>query len=148
MDKTNTFSNAMAQLLFNNVDIALIGDAAGILGSAADGLFYLSLHTASPGKTGGLQNANEAAYTNYLRIAIARTVSGWDVVGGTASNASQALWASAGTAGEVITHWGVGTAASGDGYLLGSDKLPGLGLTTVIGQQPSADAGALKWSES
>ncbi len=147
MDKTLTFRNAIAKLLFNNVDIALIGDAAGILGSTVGGVFYLSLHTASPGSD-GLQNVNEATYTNYVRIAIARTVSGWTVVGRTASNAIQALWASAATGGEVITHWGIGTAASGATYLLASDRLPGLGLTVVVGQQPQAAIGALKWSES
>ena len=147
MNKTLTFRNAIAKLLFNNVAITGIGDAAGLLGSAVAGVFYLSLHTASPGSD-GLQNANEAAYTNYVRIALARTVSGWTVVGGTASNAIQALWASAGSAGEEITHWGIGTTASGATYLLGSGKLPGPPLVTVVGQQPQADVGALKWSES
>ena len=147
MNKTLTFSNAIAKMLFNNVAIAGIGDVAGILGSAVDGVLYLSLHTASPGSD-GLQDVNEAAYTNYVRIAVARTVSGWVVVGGTASNAAQALWASAGSAGEEITHWGVGTTVSGSTYLLASDRLPGPALVTVVGQSPQADIGALKWSES
>ncbi len=147
MNKTLTFSNAIAKMLFNNVAIAGIGDAGGLLGSAVDGVFYLSLHTASPGSD-GLQDANEVTYTNYVRIALARTVSGWDVVGGTASNAVQALWASPGSAGEKISHWGVGTDAAGAGYLLGSGKLPETPLTVVVGQPPSADVGALKWSES
>lgn len=147
MNKTLTFRNAIAKLLFNNVDIAGIGDAGGLLGSVVDGVFYLSLHTASPGSD-GLQDVNEAAYTNYVRIALARTVSGWDVVGGTASNAVQALWASPGSAGEEISHWGIGTTASGAGYLLGSGRLPGPPLIVIVGQAPSADVGALKWSES
>jgi hypothetical protein len=147
MDKTLTFSNAVALFLFNNVPIAGIGDVAGLLGSSADGSFYLSLYTASPGAD-GLQDDNEAAYTNYIRIAIARTAVGWNVVGGSASNAGQALWAVAGSTGEELTHWGVGTAPSGPGYLLGSARLPGVPLVVTAGEAPNADAGALKWGES
>ena len=52
MSKSNTFENDLLQLLFNNVDIADIGDAAGIQNSATAGSLYLALHTADPGEAG------------------------------------------------------------------------------------------------
>jgi hypothetical protein len=52
----------LLELLFTNLDWALIGDAAGLQNSATAGNLYLSLHTSSPG-TGGSQTTNEIAYT-------------------------------------------------------------------------------------
>ncbi|MTW08909.1 hypothetical protein GM524_13670, partial [Streptococcus pneumoniae] len=46
MSKTNTFENDLLLLVFNNTDITLIGDAAGLQNSAAAGSLYVSLHTA------------------------------------------------------------------------------------------------------
>lgn len=147
MSKTLTFRNDLLQHLFNNVPLAGIGDAGGLLGSAADGAFYLSLHTASPGKDGD-QEANEAAYTSYVRIAVARTAGGFTVVGDRVSNAAQALWAAATGGDEDITHWGVGTSLSGAGYLLASGKFPGAPLHVESSIRPQADAGALGWTET
>ena len=52
MSKSNAFENSLLQLLFNNVDIANIGDAGGLQNSAVAGSFYLALHTADPGEAG------------------------------------------------------------------------------------------------
>lgn len=145
MSTTTTFRNDWLKLLFNNDAFAGIGDAGGLLPSAADGVFYLSLHTSSPGKD-GLQTDNEAAYTSYLRIVVARTTGGWTVLGDVVSNTAQALWASATGGDEKITHWGVGTDAAGDGYLLASGAFPGAPLRVISGIQPQADAGALTWT--
>lgn len=47
---------------FNNADWANIGDAGGLQNSTTAGVFYLSLHTASPGESGD-QSTNEISYT-------------------------------------------------------------------------------------
>ena len=52
MSKSNTFENDILQLVLNNVDIADIGDAAGLQNSATAGSLYIALHTADPGETG------------------------------------------------------------------------------------------------
>lgn len=64
------------QLFFENDDFENVGDAAGVLGSATAGSYYISLHTAVPGDAGD-QSTNEVAYTGYNRVAVARSTAGW-----------------------------------------------------------------------
>lgn len=122
MSKGNTFENDLLQLIFNNVDIALIGDAAGIQNSAAAGSLYVSLHTAEPGE-GGSQTTSETAYTNYARVAVARSVAGWTVSANQVSNAAAVTFPTGGLTGATITHFGIGTDSSGAGKLLYSGPL-------------------------
>lgn len=117
MSKTNTFENELLLHIFQNADITLIGDAAGLQNSAAAGNLYVSLHTAEPGE-GGDQTTNEAAYTNYARVAVARTSGGWTVSGNQVSNAAAVNFPACGLTGATITHFGIGTDASGAGKLL------------------------------
>jgi hypothetical protein len=145
MSKSNTFENDLLQLIFNNVDIALIGDAAGLQNSAAAGSLYVSLHTSDPGDAGD-QTTNETAYTNYARVAVARTVGGWTVSGNTVSNAALVQFAQCGVTGATLTHFGVGTDASGAGKLLYSGALTA-SLAVSSGIQPQFAAGDLDITE-
>ena len=52
MSKGNTFENDLLLLIFNNTNIANLGDATGIRGSSAAGSLYLALHTTDPGEAG------------------------------------------------------------------------------------------------
>lgn len=122
MSKTNTFENDLLLHIFQNADIALIGDAAGLQNSAANGSLYISLHTAEPGEAAD-QITNEAAYTNYARVAVARTSGGWTVSANQVSNAAAIAFAACGLTGAAITHFGIGTDASGAGKLLYSGPL-------------------------
>lgn len=122
MSKTNTFENDLLLLVFNNTDIALIGDAAGLQNSAAAGSLYVSLHTSEPGEAAD-QTTNETAYTNYARIAVARSGAGWTVSGNQVSNAAAITFAMCGLTGATITHFGIGTDAAGAGKLLYSGPL-------------------------
>ncbi len=83
---------------------------------------YVSLHTGDPGETGD-QTTSEAAYTNYVRVAVARTAGGWAVTGNTGDNVAAITFASAGSGPESETHFGLGTDSSGAGNLLGSGAL-------------------------
>ena len=83
MAKSSAFANAHLLLVFNNTNIALVGDATGLRGSTTAGSLYLSLHTADPG-TSGDQTTNEIAYTGYARVAVARTSGGFVVTGNAA----------------------------------------------------------------
>lgn len=117
MSKTNACENSLLQLIFNNVDFALIGDAAGLQNSATAGSLYVSLHTADPGEAGD-QSTSEIAYTSYARVAVARSGAGWTVTGNSVSPASTISFP-AGTGGSgTATHFGVGTSSSGAGVLL------------------------------
>jgi len=52
----------LLDLIFLNTDWETVGDAAGLQNSAADGNFYLSLHTADPAEAGN-QATSEIVYT-------------------------------------------------------------------------------------
>jgi len=108
MSKSNASETALLALLFNNTDFANVGDAGGLQNSAAAGSFYISLHTADPGEAGD-QTTNEATYTNYDRVAVARTVGGWTVSGATATNVAQITFPQCGASGNTITHVAIGT---------------------------------------
>jgi len=117
MSKTNSFENSLLLLVFNNTDIANIGDAGGLQNSATAGSLYFSLHTADPGEAGD-QTTSEIAYTSYARVAVARSGAGFTVTGNSVSPVA-AVTFPAGTGGSgTATHFGLGTAVSGAGVLL------------------------------
>lgn len=122
MSKSNTFENDILQLLFNNVDIADIGDAGGIQNSATAGSLYVALHTADPGEAGDA-TTNETAYTNYARVAVARSGAGWTVAGNAVTNFAQVTFPECGVTGATITYASITTAASGASKILYSGAL-------------------------
>ena len=122
MSKSNTFENDILQLLFNNVDIADIGDAGGIQNSVSAGSLYVVLHIADPGEAGDA-TTNETAYTNYARVAVARTAGGWTVSGSSVNNTAQITFPQCGVTGATITHASITTAASGASKILYSGAL-------------------------
>lgn len=114
MSKGNTFENDLLLLIFNNTNIANIGDATGLRGSSSPGLLYVSLHTSDPGE-GGDQATNEvttAAYQGYARKSMNRdnTSAGWTVSGNSVSPAANIDFpACTGGTGATITHFAIGT---------------------------------------
>lgn len=116
--KSDTFENDILKLIFNATAIANIADNA--VTSPLTNL-YVSLHTADP-TDAGLQTASEATYTSYARVAVARTVGGWTVAtatGVTTAKPVAAITFPAATGGSsAITHFAIGTAASGGGKVL------------------------------
>lgn len=122
MSKSNSFETALLGLIFNNSDIAGIGDAGGVQNSATAGSLYVSLHTADPGEAGD-QTTSEATYTNYARVAVARSGAGWTVSGNSATNAAQITFPQCGASGNTVTYVGIGTDTSGAGTLLYSGAL-------------------------
>jgi hypothetical protein len=142
MPKSTTFSNDIALLIFNATAIANMADNAS---SSPFTNLYLSLHTASPG-IGGAQTTNETAYTNYARIAVARTAGGWTVASGAATNAALAQFAQCGVTGATITHIAIGTASSGAGKVLYAGALNS-SLAVSNGVQPQFAATTLTATE-
>ena len=85
MPKSTATCNSILALIFNATAWA---DIAENDSSTPATNLYLSLHTADPG-VGNNQTTNETSYTNYARIAVARTTIGWDVPsGGATANAA------------------------------------------------------------
>jgi hypothetical protein len=107
MSKANTLENDVLRKVFNNVEPAW--DGVGNL--------FVSLHTGDPGDAGN-QTTNEANYTSYARVSVARDNTGWTVVGDTSSNTAAINFPQCTGGSNTITHVGVGTANSGAGTLL------------------------------
>lgn len=141
MSATNAFETAVLNLYFNNTDHANIGDASGLQNSATAGSFYVSLHTSDPGEAGD-QTTNETAYTNYARVAVARSNAGWTISGANCFNAAAVSFPACGATGATITHFGIGTASSGAGNLLFSGALTS-SLAVSNGITPSFAIGEL-----
>lgn len=112
--KGSTFDNDFLKLIFNATPIANIADNASA--SPLTNL-YVSLHTASPGAAGN-QTTNEAAYTGYSRVAVARTSGGWTVTGSSVSPTAVIQFPLCTGGTETETYFAVGTASSGAGELL------------------------------
>jgi len=126
MSKTNTWESDLLLLVFNNTASTLIGDAAGLRATTTAGSIFISLHTADPGET-GIQTTSETAYTNYVRVGVARSGAGWTISGTAptqAANAAAVTFAQCGITGATITYVGAGTDSSGGaGKLLYSGAL-------------------------
>jgi hypothetical protein len=113
MSKSNTFENSLLLLIFNNTNIANIGDATGLRGSTVAGSLYLALHTADPGEAGD-QTTSEISYTGYARKAVARSSAGFTVASSSVTLAAdQNFLQSTGGTGGTATHFSVGVAAAG-----------------------------------
>lgn len=145
MSKTNSWENDLLLLLFNNTDAALIGDAAGLQNSAAAGNLYVSLHTADPGEAGD-QTTNETSYGSYARVAVARSGAGWTVSGNAVTNAAAVTFPACTSGTPTITHFGIGTDASGAGKLLYKGALSA-SLNVSAGITPNFPAGDIDVTE-
>jgi hypothetical protein len=144
MPKSTATCNSVLALIFNGTAWA---DIAENDSSSPLANLYLSLHTADPG-VGNNQTTNETAYTNYARIAVARTTGGWDAPsGGATANAALAQFAQCGVTGATLTHVAIGTASSGAGTVLYAGALSS-SLAVANGIQPQFAAGALDVTET
>ena len=75
MPKGNTTINDILKKLYQAVELSW----------DANTNLYLALHTADPGAAGS-QTTNEATYTSYARVSVARSTAGWTVASGVADN--------------------------------------------------------------
>ncbi len=142
MSKTNSFETAFLNHLFQNADIANIGDAAGLRGSSAAGNLHIALFTTAPtDSTAG----TEANYTGYARVAVVRSGSGWTIAGNQASNAAAVTFGACTAGSNTITSFGIMTAATGGDLLLYGTLTANLAVSTGI--TPQFAIGALTVTE-
>lgn len=113
MTQTTAAAGNWLKLILNATAIANIADNAA---SSPLTNIYVSLHTATPG-TSGTQTTNEAAYTSYARVAVARTSGGWTISSNTAVPAATINFPAATGGSETETFMGIGSASSGTGVL-------------------------------
>lgn len=112
--KSDTFENDLLRLIFNATAIGNIADNAAT--SPLTNL-WVSLHTADPGEA-GTQTTNEANYTSYARVSVARTSGGWTVTGNSVSPVANITFPAATGGSSAVTHFAIGTASSGAGKVL------------------------------
>ena len=107
--KSDAFETNILSHIFKNTAVTLIGDAAGILPSAAAGNLYLALYTANPTDS---TSGTETVYTNYTRIAVVRSAAGWTVTGNTVTNAAVVNFPACGATGATISGFAICTGST------------------------------------
>lgn len=109
---------------------------------------YVSLHTADLTAATNQQTDQETSYTNYDRVAVARST-GWDAAsGGSTANAATISFPQCGASGATLTHVAVGTAdlpSAGTVWHYGELNSP---LAVANGITPQFAAGALTITEA
>jgi hypothetical protein len=139
MSKSNEFAALFMKQIFNNDDIANIGDATGLVGGV-EGNLYVSLHTSDPGEAVTDPTATETTYTDYLRVAVVRSTAGWTVSGTDPASCSPFAdidFAECGaTPGAALTHFailgGVNTTADDRLVLYSGTLTPPITMATGV----------------
>jgi len=135
--KSDAFETDLLELIFNaaNLDATATGASVGLAdnaGSSPATDLYVSLHTADPTDSGN-QESSECAYTSYTRIAVARSSSGWTVNGNSVSPAANVTFPECTGGSETVTHWAIGLASTGTGYLLYAGTVsPSIAVSTGV----------------
>lgn len=142
MSKSNLLENSLLLLFFNatTFDNIAENDSSSPLTN-----LYVSLHTSDPGETGN-QETNEATYTSYARVAVARTSGGWTVSGNEAVNAADIVFPEATGGSNTITHFAIGESLTGAGDVYYSGELTSP-LAVSTGIEPQFAAGDLSVTE-
>lgn len=133
MSKSNAFENAWLQLVFQNTNIANIGDATGLRGSATAGQLFFCLHTADPGEV-GTQATSEVSYTGYARVGVSRAGSaGFTVTDNSVSPAANVDFPACTGGSATATHFSIGVASSGATVVLYKGAItPNIAISTGV----------------
>lgn len=145
MSATNAFETALLGLIFTNAAVANVGDAGGLQPSATAGVFWISLHVSPGPADAGAQNTNEANYTDYARVSVARSTDEWTVTDDTVVNDNAITFPEASAGSSTVTAFGIGSAQTSTGNLfIHGTVSPSLAVSTGI--TPSFAAGDLEVS--
>lgn len=127
--KSNTFETDLLELIFNNTALANIGNAGGLQPSSAAGSLYVALFTAAPSDSSA---GTETVYTNYARVAVARSSAGWTVASGAVSNTAAVTFPQCGATGATIVAFAIMTASTGGDMLYWGDLTSSLAVSNGI----------------
>lgn len=144
MPKSTSLCNSILALLLNGTAIA---DVAENDSSSPMTNTHMALHTASLTPTSN-QSTSETSYTNYARVAVARSTLGWTAPSaGASENAAAIEFAQCGVTGATITTGSVGKDSSGAGIIwYYGDLNASIAVSNQI--QPRFPAGAVTITES
>lgn len=143
--KKDAFETAILQLIFQNANLAAIGDATGLRGSSTAGNFYIALYTVAP--TDSTQGT-ECTYTGYARKDVLRAsgAGGWTVSANNAYNTSAITYAQCTVGSNTAVAFGIckaGTGGVDDAIYWGDITSPVAGLAISPGITPEFAAGDL-----
>lgn len=131
MSKGNQTENDIMQFVFNGVAMPAYGAN-----------LYVHLHTSDPGEAGTV-SSNEADYTGYAPVAVARDSSGFTVTGNQAVNTAEVTFPECTGGSNTITHASVTTVG---GQILYSGALSApINISNLI--TPRFPAGTLVMTE-
>lgn len=142
MSKSNATETAVLALVFNATTWDGIAENDT---SSPNTNLYVALHTADPGEA-GTQATNEATYTSYARVAVARDAGGWTVSGNSVTNAALVQFPQCTGSTNTITHVSVGLGSSGSTAILYKGALSA-SLSVSSGIQPQFSATTLTITE-
>lgn len=143
MPKSRNTCNNFLALLYNATAWANIADNAA---SSPITLIYMALATVT-GAVTDTMSTNEATYTNYARVTIARTTGGWTAPASSAtSNAAQITFPQCGASGNTIVAAKVGKAAGASDVFHYGDLTAPITVSNLI--QPVFAIGAVTITES
>jgi hypothetical protein len=129
--KKDTFETDLLELIFNNTNLANIGDSTGLRGASTAGNFYIALYTAAPTDS---TEGTETVYTNYQRVAVARSGAGWTVAAGNASNAAAITFPTCGATGATLCAFSInlGGTENDDDAIYWGDLTSNLAVSSGI----------------
>jgi hypothetical protein len=103
--KSNIFEAALVGLVFHGSSIANLAVNAT---TGPSTVLMVALHTASPTDAASSgQATSECAYTNYARVAVERTTTGWTITSNSVSPTTNITFAQCGGGTETVTHFSV-----------------------------------------
>jgi hypothetical protein len=114
MSASDTTENAIMLLIFNATAWANYADNAA---SSPQTNIHMALHTADPGDTGTM-STSEASYTDYARVNVARSGSGWTVTANSASPAATIQFTIGSGGSGTVTHASAGKTGGGAAAIL------------------------------
>ena len=110
MAKSNNLEQGILKLIYQNIDLANIGDAAGLQESATVGSLYIALYQSDPTDADA---GVEASYTGYARIGVIRSAVGWTLTDSTITNAALITFPTNTGTSQTCTHLAIRTALTG-----------------------------------
>lgn len=122
MTMTTAFANDLLEHILQNTALANVGNAAGLQPSGAAGSMFVALHTVLPTAGDATQTENEAAYTSYTRVGVARSAAGWAVASNVGDNVAAITFpaATGGSETEVAVSLGFATSGAGAKHIFGA----------------------------
>lgn len=144
MPKSTATCNSLVNLMYRATAWANVADNAA---SSPLTNTYVGLHTGNLTAGTNQQSDQETAYTNYARVAVARST-GWDAAsGGATANAATVSFPQCGASGATLSHVSTGVGSSGTSAVWHYGAL-NASLAVSSGITPQFAAGALTITET